>query len=121
MKPYKISFLIVFFRREIRKAKRAMSSVENPDSDQRHTGKTPVPGLLNEVERLNKAKQRRKERQATTGVTLDVIKQAKELAKKNENKSASTYDRNTECMSLKSLKIVTNNSSCFVAKRIHSK
>ena len=96
MKPHKNSFLIIFFRREIRKAKRV-----DPDSDQRHTGKTPVPGLLNEVERLNKAKQRRKERQATTGVTLDVIKQAKELAKKNQNKSASTYDRNTECMTLK--------------------
>lgn len=86
--------------REIRKAKRVTSSVE--DSDQRHTGKTPVPGLMNEVERLNKAKKKRQGRQATTGVTLDVIKQAKELAKKNENKSASTYDRNTEPVSLPS-------------------
>lgn len=114
-------FFSPIFRREIRKAKRATSSVE--DSDQRHTGKTPVPGLLNEVERLNKAKQKRKGRQATTGVTLDVIKQAKELAKKNENKSASTYDRNTERTTSKIIYDVplTHNSSCFITKRIHSK
>ena len=110
------------FRKEIRKAKRATSTAENPDSDQRHTGRTPVPGLLNEVERSHKAKTKRKTRQATTGVTLDVIKQAKELAKKNENKPASSYDRNTERMLEKLLPPSFNiNFSRFFTERIYSK
>ena len=57
----------------------------------------PVPNQLANVEQNKKAKNRRKSRQSTQGVTLDVVADAKKwLAKEKEKKSQEMLGKTVE-------------------------
>lgn len=81
------------------RVKRASSTVDNPDDEQRRHMSQPVPNQLTNVERKDRAKKTRKSRRSTQGVTIDAVNQAKKLfdnleAKRLENKMSVEADPN---------------------------
>ena len=82
--PYKP---IISSKQKQPRPKRVPSTTENLEDDKRKHMSQPVPNQLTNVEQKNKAKKRRESRRSTQGVTLDIVKEAKNFVEETKKES----------------------------------
>ena len=76
-----------FSKQKQPRPKRVPSTTENLEDDKRKHMSQPVPNQLTNVEQKNKAKKRRESRRSTQGVTLDIVKEAKNFVEETKKES----------------------------------
>ena len=78
---------LLFSKQKQPRPKRVPSTTENLEDDKRKHMSQPVPNQLTNVEQKNKAKKRRESRRSTQGVTLDIVKEAKNFVEETKKES----------------------------------